>query len=71
MLGPYDSLGTDCPSTTDEMANDYLCPEKHIQIKLTITQKGLYKFQLTLGALSESVRSLKENVRSCDVCNLA
>ena len=37
------------------MANDYLCPEKHIQLKLTITQAGLYKFQLTLGLLSKSV----------------
>ena len=50
-------LGTDCPSTTEEMANDYLCPEKHIQIKLKITQKGLYKFQLTLGSPSKSLRS--------------
>ena len=50
-------LGTDCPSNTEEMANDYLCPEKHIQIKLKITKKGLYKFQLTLGSLSKSARS--------------
>ena len=55
------------------MANDYLCPEKHIQIKLTITQKGLYKFQLTLGSLSKSVRSswnLYDHITSRDMIHV-
>ena len=46
--------GGNSPANKDEMSNDYLNPEKHFQIKLTVTSPGLIKFQLLLGKLSLS-----------------
>ena len=38
------------PSDKDAMANFYLDPSKHFQIKLNVTKPGLVKFQLLLGS---------------------